>query len=368
MKKLLSILLTVAMLLSVCAFAQGEGFPRLELDRVRDLSISAVAQAEGAKISLSDFVVFQGETLLVDLSGLGLNLGVYDGEATGLQLALSAAEQEVLALNVAVEEDQLLLGMTGMPDVYSLNPAAAAETIGIEDGVIEAFDVENVTAVISEADQMALSALLLEAAALVQVNTVEAGTEEIDGIAYGVTNVELNADQIQPLLEKAVAILDNYSYLLESSGMESFTQVYESLNPGLGVSGVVLTSEEAFMIDFAVAGTIFVGTEDEESGYIELYVEAEAVDETKADLYVEASAGAGEESFTLAFNLDFAAENDGSWMPAADAPVDLLSLLEDEARTQQLTLQATSVAMMALSQMAAANETVSALIGTLMAG
>ncbi|MBP3652025.1 MAG: hypothetical protein J6J78_03010, partial [Clostridia bacterium] len=68
------------------------------------------------------------------------------------------------------------------------------------------------------------------------------------------------------------------------------------------------------------------------------------------------------------FNLNVVAENDGSWIPVSDAPIDLLAAMEDETQSQQLMMQAMGAAMGALSQMAAANQTVAALMSSMMAG
>lgn len=349
MKKLLSILMTLVMLLSACAFAEA-------------------VENENAEIILGDIVVTMNETPILDLTGLDLILGVVTGETNGMQLALGAADQEVLALNVALAGEQLLLSMTGVSGVYSLDVAQAAETAGFDADAVTNLDVNQVTEAISPEDQLALMALVMEGAALVQAGTTAAGTEEIEGVTYEVTNVDITAEQIQPLLEKAVAILDNYSHLLAETGIESFSQLYETFAPALAVSGVIYDGETTGIIDFAVAGSIYGGTEEEHVGYVSLYLEGAEVGEDGASLYVELGGGVGEQNYGLAFNLDCANENDGSWLPASDAPVDLLTAIQDETQSQQLMLQAMSSGMMALSQMAAANETVAALMGSMMAG
>ena len=344
MKKILAILLSLVMLLSACAFAENEG----------------------AEIVLGDIVVLEGETPILDLTGLDLILGVVTGETNGMQLALGAADNEVLALNIALAGEQLLLGMTGVSGVYSLDIAEAAESVGIDANLT--LNVNEVTEAIKPEDQLALMALLTEAAALVQAGTTDAGTQEVEGVTYEVTSVEITAGQLKPLLEKAVVILDNYSYMLEDSGVESFTQLYEALTPALAVSGVILDGENSGVIDFMINGSLYSGTETETSGYVNLYLEGAEVNDDQVAMYVEATIGTGEDSYTLAFNLDVTDENDGSWMPASDAPVDLIETLQDETQSQQLMLQAMSSGMMALSQMAAANQTVAALMSSMMAG
>lgn len=350
MKKILAILMTLAMLLSVCACAETD------------------AAFEGAEIVLGDIVVLAGETPILDLTGLDLILGVVTGETNALQLAVGAADQEVLALNMALADQKMLLGMTGVTGVYSVDFDAAAQSMGVDASAVNDLDVNTVTEAISPEDQLALAALAVEAAALVQAGTAAAGTEEIDGVTYEVTTVEVTAEQIKPILEKAVAILDNYSHLLADSGIESFSQLYTEIAPAVDVSGAILTSETISAFDFTVNGAIYSGTEAEVGGYVNLYLEGAEAAENATAMYVEATVGTGEESYTLAFDLDVVAENDGSWVPASDAPVDLLTALEDETQSQQLMLQAMSSGMMALSQMAAANETVAALMGSMMAG
>lgn len=347
MKKLLAILMALAMLLTTCAFAEG-------------------ADAAGAKITMSDIVVYAGEAAMLDLTGLSLGVGVHVGEAgNGLQLTLGALENEVLALNMALAGEQLLLGMTGVTDVYSVDIAATAQSMGVDVNAISNVDVEEVMGKISAEDQTALMALMMEAVGVVQAGVTSGLTEEIDGVTYDKITVEVAAESIKPLLEKAVVILDNYSYLLEDSDIESFSQLYNEIKPAIGVSGTVLANDNSGVIDFTVDGSVMDGAQ---SGSLKLYVKGGEAADGSADLYIEIGVSAGEESYALGFNLNVVAENDGSWIPVSDAPVDLLAAMEDETQSQQLMLQAMGAAMGALSQMAAANQTVAALMSSMMAG
>ena len=347
MKKILVILMTLVMLLSTCAFAEA-------------------VEADGAEVVIGDIVVLAGETPILDLTGLSLGLGVYNGENTGMQLTLGAAGNEVLALNLGIAAEQVLLSMTGVSGVYSLDLNGAAESMGIDANLT--LNVNEAAEAIKPEDQLALMALVTEGMALVQAGTAAVGTEEIDGVAYEVTIVEISAEQLQPLLEKAVAILDNYSYLLADSGVESFTQLYQALAPALAVSGTIYDSENAGVINFDLGGSLYSGTEEAVNGYLNVYIDGEAVNDHEVDAYVELTASTDAQSYTLGFDIVVIDENDGAWVPASDAPVDLLTAIQDEAQSQQLMLQAMSSGMMALSQMAAANETVAALMGSLMAG
>lgn len=350
MKKILAVLMTLVMLFSACAFAENEN----------------------AELVISDVVVLAGEMPMLDLTGLGLKIGAV-AEPLGMQLALSAAGQEVAALNLGVAEEKLLLSMTGVTGVYSLDANVIDQVIadaGVDVDVeaITNLDMNEVTAQISAEDQLALMALAMEAVAVAQAGTTAGGTETIDGVAYEVTKVEITAEQVKPLLDKLVDIVDNYPELLAEAGIEDLAQAYAEIAPALSVSGSILDSEEKGVIDFTVNGAIYSGTEAEVGGYVNLYLEGKEVGDDDASLYLKATVGAGEESYALAFNLDVANENDGAWIPASDAPIDLLAALEDEAQSQQLMLQAMSTGMTALSQMAAVNETVAALMGSLMAG
>lgn len=341
MKKLLAILMTLVMLLTTCAFAESD--------------------TDGAKITLSDIVVYAGEAAMLDLTGLSLGVGVHVGEAgKGMQLTLGALENEVLALNMALAGKQLLLGMTGVTGVYSVDIAATAESMGVDVDAVSNLDVEEVMGKISAEDQMALMSLLMEAMVVVQSGVTTGMTGEIDGVTCDVTTVEVAAESIKPLLEKAVV----NSYLLEESGFESFSQMYNEIKPAIGVSGTILESEDSGVIDFVVNGSVMDGAQ---SGQLKLYVKGEEAADDSVNLYIEIGVGAGEESYALGFNLNVVDENDGSWIPASDAPVDLLTALEDETQSQQLMLQAMSAAMGAMSQMAAANQTVAALLGSMMA-
>lgn len=336
MKKFLAILMTLAMLLSVCAFAEGEG----------------------AEIILGDIRVFAGETALLDLSGLALRLGVYsDDENVGVQLAVDANDTEALALNVASESDGLLLGMSGVSDVYSLSYSSIAQMSGLDLDAI--LNMEAVTEAITAEDMTALTELAGEIAEAFVAGTTDGGMQEADGETYHVTNVNVTEDQIQPLLEKAVAILDNYSYLLEDSDIESFSELYTELTPALSVNGAIYEQDDAVSVELVINASVLEGSE---KGYLALNAAASESEEDRVDVYVELSVGTEEEDYTLAFNLGLVDENDGSWMPISDAPVDLLAALEDETLSSKLATEAMASAMMALSQMAVANETVAALM------
>ena len=349
MKKILSVLMSLVLLLSVCAFAEP-------------------VEAEGAEIVLGDVILSEGTQPILDLSGLDLVFGVYAGETVGVQLALAAADQEALALNMALEGEQLLLNMTGVTGVYSLNIAELADSMGIDAEAVANLDEEDLAAVIKPEDQMALMALLMECVTVVQAGTTAAGTEEIDGVVYDVTTIEVAAGQIQPLIEKLVGILDHYPELLAETDIESFTQLYEIIAPALAVSGAIYDGEDNAVIDFTLEGGIYSGTEEALSGFANMYIAAGETEDDHVAMHIELSAGSGETSYTLAFKLDIADENDGSWMPVSGGAVDLMTALGDESQSQQLTLQAMTTLMSAMSQMAAANEIVAALLGSMMAG
>lgn len=354
MKKILAIVMSLVMLLSACAFAETPAAP------------------VGAQITLGNPFVISGEgeaaEVLLDLTGIDLGLGFCMNDVDkGAQLSLGANGQQVLALNAALGEDALLLGMTGVSKMYSLKFADMAESIGVDADAVSDLDVNKVTQKIDPADQMALLALLMEAVALVQANTIVTPEPQvIEGVSYNMTSVSVTADQLMPLVEKALPIADKYASVLENTGLESFTQLYETLSPKVDVSGVYLDAKEQGILDFVVHGTLYAGTEQAVSGYLQLYLEGAEAENMGTNMYVEATVGFGEECYTLGFDVEVSNENDGSWLPASDAPVDLITALQDETLSQQLMLEAMSAGIMALSQMAASNETIAALLGSMM--
>lgn len=352
MKKFLAILMTLAMLVSSCAFAEA-------------------TEPLSTKIVLDDFVLYEGpyanaDNVLIDLSGLGLSLSAYDGEIPSLQLALTASDEDVAGLSVAVDETKLLLGMTGVSNTYSVDIMDVVELFASEIGLISDPETEDMAAIISEEDQMALAELVAEGIAMYEASG-ETSTEEIDGAVYDITNNYISLDYNDDLMVKAIAILDHYPQLVEGSGFESFAEVYETIAPSPFFYVTTYTSENEFIFKTALMSLLFSGSDDEQGVNLEITAKSVLSDESTVDTQVEVLAAHNEAEYTLTFNMKFVDNNDSSWVPASDAAIDLFEALADEAQFDLLMTEIVANTTVALTAIVEANAPLAALVESLSA-
>lgn len=343
MKKFLAFLMTLVMLMSCCAFAEA-------------------TEAESVKIVLDDIVLYEGETALIDLSGIGLSLSAYDSEIPSLQLALTAADEDVAGLSVAVEGTQLLLGMTGVSNVYSVDIIDAIELFAAEANLIADPETEDLATIISEEDQLALAALVMEAVEMYVAST-ETSTEELDGTTYDITNNYITSEDMAVLLPKANAILDKYPQLLEGSGFESFTQLYETVKPSPFFYVSTYSNETEFTFDVVLMSIHTNPATGEEQGLnLELVVKNVLNSENTVDTNVEILLAHNEYEYTLAFNLKFVDNNDSSWVPASENAIDLFEALADEEQAGLLMTEALTTGINALTAIVESNPALAAMM------
>lgn len=341
MKKFLAILMTLVMLMSTCAFAEA-------------------TEAESAKIVLDDIVLYEGDTALIDLSGIGLSLSAYNSETPGLQLGLTASDEEVAGLSVAVDGTKLLLGMTGVSNAYSVDIVDVVELFAVDAGLIADPETEDMASIISEEDQLALAELIVEAVSLYEASA-ESSTEELDGTTYDITSKYISMEDMDGLLKKAIAILDNYPQLAAGAGVESFAQMYEALAPALSFGFTTYSNETEFNFQATVMSIFTNGTE-EEGFMLEINVKNVLSDESTVDTQVEVLVAHNEEEYTLAFNMQFVDNNDSSWMPSSETAIDLFEALADEEHFNTLMTEIVNSGIVALAAVAESNETVAALL------
>lgn len=342
MKKFLAFLMTLVMLMSCCAFAEA-------------------AEVNSARIVLDDIVVYEGETALLDLSGIGLSLNVYDSEIPSLQLALTAADEDVAGLSVAVEGTQLLLGMTGVSNVYSVEVVDVIEQIAVETNLIEVTEGEELTFIISEEDQQALAELVAEAVAMYAANT-ETSTEELDGTTYDITTSYLSSEDMAVLMPKAFAILDKYPQLLEGTELESFTKLYETAQPTMGFYVTTYSNETEFNFEITLMHTAFDHAGEEQGLTLILDVDNVLTSENTVDTHAELMFAHNEYEYTLAFNMQFVDNNDSSWVPATEGAIDLFEALADEEQSGVLMMEALTTGINALTAIVESNPALAAMM------
>lgn len=338
MKKFLSLLLCLAMLL--CSFAMAEN---MEL-KLSNLKLEA-----------------NGESVF-DLSGIDLCMRIAAGETdgtSGAQLAVDADGRNVLSLVMAVLDEDVVLTMTGISSAYSIDLETLASLIEVSGGMT--VQANGGSADMSEEDQQKMIQLGGELVSLIVENTVALPDEEINGVKYSVVSVEVSAEQIAPLLAEMALIMDNYSFLLEDSGVESFTELFEILDLELSLSGKIYDSPNAGIVDVTLNISAMQRTEQ---ALLNVYLEGSGDAEDEAHIYFVLSGEADGENFALSLNLDMGScGND--WLPAEGIEtIDILSM--SDTQMEKLGREASAAFIMAISQMAAANESVAQLLVSMM--
>lgn len=345
MKKLLAMLLCAVMMFSCCAFAQ-----------------------EG--ITLKDIVLFEGDEVLLDLSGLGMRFETYRNENNddlGLKIAFEASDQEALNLVLAYMGEKLLLSMSGVSGVYSVDfdtlmELASDELGGEAVSAMSDFEVKDVL----KSEWIAESKALLEKAEeMLEDSEVDGAQVTIEGESYERSAISLSVEQCDELLLAACAIADKYATDLIGSE-ESLGDVYEQLNVDFVVDGEYFEGEAYDIVN----GALSIVSEGVELAVITIYAEIledEAADET--GVYLEMELAFDTESYGMSLGLELTDDVNTAWMPDAGVEAkDLLTALEDETQAQKLMTEAISAAMMALSYAASANETVGMLLTSVMNG
>lgn len=320
----------------------------------------------GGGITLKDVVLFEGDEALLDLSGLGVRFETYRNENNddvGLKIAFEAADQEALSLALAYMGEKLLLSMSGVSGVYSVDFDALRELASDELGeaavsAMPDFEVKDVL----ESEWLAESKTLLEKAGeMLESGEVDGEQVTIEGESYECFTVSLSAEQCDELLLAACAIADK---LIGGEG--SLADVYNQLNVDFVVDGEYFEGEAYDIVN----GALSVVSEGIELAVVTLYAEIledEAADET--GVYLEMEFASGTESYGMSLGLELTDDDNSAWMPDADVEAkDLLAALEDETQLQKLTTEALSAAMMAISYAASANETVGMLLTGAMNG
>ena len=247
MKKILSVLICIAMLLMACAFAEGG-----------ELSISNV------QVSVSDGTV-------LDLSGIDLRLAAAADEAGGgVRLAVGANGEEVLSAVASVDEEKVALKLDGMSSAYTVSMADIM-TMLMEDP-----DFQELMQLISaldftEQDLIELIAIVETFMANMDASISETGTEEIDGVTYQSYAINFGEEGYEALFRGIVELLDQHpalmALLLEGSGYETLGQAYDALGMKMYAEGTMLTSESDAEIDL----TAYSSVNGEEAAAVNAY-------------------------------------------------------------------------------------------------
>lgn len=304
MKKLLAVLLTVVMLLSACAMAEGI-----------QVTVGNIVVCENGQ-ALADLTGFDAMLTFAAEDGLGGVNAHFDLGGTELCNVLLAMIGQQVLLEANVSGSQVaayyldlntLMGVLGQNIDLNMIQESIGEALAGDDSPI-AFPEE-------------LAAELLAGC------ISDGGVNQIGGVDYETTLVEISPEQMRTLLE---AVLE----MLVANGNTSLEEAEEALE--------ALESGE---IELSLSGAIYTGSD---SGIINmtLYVDGEDVDDAVAVSFyldgresgdgllfsVSLEAASGDESYSLDLDVSFEKLSDTSWLPLdVDGAVDILTVEDLES-------------------------------------
>ena len=265
MKKLLSVLICVAMLLTACAFA------------------------EGSQLTISNVSLTAGDGSSLDFSGIDLRLAAADNEAGGgLRVALGANGEEVISGVASINEQGVVLAMDGLSNAYTIS-VDDIMTMLAEDPDFQQMMQLMAAMDFTEQDLVELVAIFETFMANVQGSISETGTEEIDGASYQTYAVNFGEEGYDALFGGLAALLDKHPALvgmiMDGTGYNTVTEAYEASGFKMRAEGVAISGETEVEVDL-------MG-----------YASAEGMEEVAVNSYVYVTAGADEEAGVEAVDM-----------------------------------------------------------------
>lgn len=246
MKKLLAVLLSVMLMVSACAFAEGMG------------------------VTVNNIQVDMGGGEVLDLSGLDLLLG-YSGNETqgGAYIGLAGNGAEIIRANIAANEEKILANLTGLSDTYSISMeeiAALLQASGVD--LSSLTQGGGLAGAMSQEDTMALMGIAMQAMGAVTGCMSDGGMVDIEGASYACTKIALTEDTIGAILNSVAAFVDTKPEVLASLGIPSATQFLAESGLKIGVEGELLLGEADSILDLYLTVT---NASNPEGSTVELY-------------------------------------------------------------------------------------------------
>lgn len=259
MKKILSVLICIAMLLTGFAFA------------------------EGSEIALSNLTITASDGSVLDFSGIDLKLAAAGDDAgAGLRLAVGANGKDVLSGVAALDEQGVVLSLDGLSSSY---------VIPLEDVMLALMsdpDLQQMMQLIStldftEEDLAELIAVFEAYGAAIEAGITEVGTEEIDGVTYQHYELVYGEEVADAFYRGLVNLLDKHpafvSFLLEGTGFSTIGEVYDALGLRLRMEGEALANESEVELNLSGYATSNESDEEEQINayaYVTTGADAEA--------------------------------------------------------------------------------------------
>lgn len=234
MKKILSVLICVAMLLTGLAFA------------------------EGGELTISNLVITASDGSVLDLSGIGLKLAAAGDDAgAGVRVALTANGEDVLSGVAALNEQGVVLSLDGLSSTYTI-PMEDIMVMVMEDPDFQEMMQLIAAMDFTEADLAELIAIFETLMVNIEAGMTEVGTEEIDGVTYQHYELNYGEEVADAFYRGFVDLLDKHpafvSLLLDGSGFSTMGEVYDALGLRVRMEGEALANESESEISLSAYG------------------------------------------------------------------------------------------------------------------
>ena len=253
------------------------------------------AMAVSKELTIENVQVYMDDQVILDLSGIELNLAIGENaEYGGIMAGIGANGKELLNGIVAIGAEEIVLGMTGLSDYYSINleelvslieAELAAQGLTLEDLVNEAMG--GVSSAMTM-DTATIEQLLEDAMTVLGNSMTDGGTTDIDGVTYQVINVRISQADMQILIDDLAAVLDVYAAdSLEGTGYDNYAALMADAGVASYAEGTIYANEEVVVVDLyqTLVDTISE-TEETIEHYVEVYMyEGETADELVTEIW-----------------------------------------------------------------------------------
>lgn len=218
MKKLVAVIMSLVMLLTACAFA------------------------EGSELVLNNIVLSLGDQGELDFSGIDLRLGVGENESfAGVNLAVDANGQNALNGVAALSGEQLVLILEGLSDIYAVDLASIMEQAGgeaVQDAFSNGFSAGfEAGTQVSEEDMAELEAALEAWLAELDASLTAVETETGESYTFAVSE-EGNKALILAVMDVVDKTEAGAEFAAEN-GAESMRALWENLGAEIALEGMI---------------------------------------------------------------------------------------------------------------------------------
>jgi len=239
------------------------------------------AMAASQEITIGNVMFYSGDQVMLDLSGIELKLGLGENEEyAGVMAGLAANGETLVEAVAALGAENILLGMTGISDYYSINLQQVMEMLQAEleaSGMsMEDLMGELTAGVSAMQDTAALENIVTVVENIMTTSMADGGTEEIEGVTYQIVTMTVTEEQMDELLKAIVAAVDAYvPEAADGTGYDSLVEAFEAGGMYSSMEGAIYMGDTDVIADFyQVLG--YEGEEDEE--VIEHYVSMEVLE------------------------------------------------------------------------------------------